>query len=169
MRAISLFVLLTAVNASAEITPGSPVETPTGFASTVDDLVIKLGENSEAHFYFSGQRATSIAMKVAGRRSVFQLDTCALPREIRVDSMKLYRDDLSEGKYRTAELTLLFDVGSDKDRRCGKLPSISLTWTEGRLIQAWLIRQDGPNKATTLPLCYPDVQPNTSLERTRDR
>ena len=108
-------------------------------------------------------------MKVAGRRSLFQLDTCALPREIHVDSMKLSRDDLVEGKYRTAEVTLVFDVGSDKDRRFGKRPSISLTWMEGRLIQAWLIRPDGPNKATTLPLCYPDVQPNTSLERTRER
>jgi len=168
MRLLALLALLISVTAAADIVAGSPKEKPTGSTSTASDLIVKLGTNSSVHFYLSGERATSVEMSVAGHRSVFQLDTCVLSREIRVEGMELERDDLREGEHRSRAVTLMFDVGSEKDRRFGKLPRAQLTWMQDRLMVAAQHHKIAPNEETTSPLCYPDVQPNTSLERTRD-
>jgi len=143
------------------------VEKPTAATSTAADLIVKLGTNSIVHFYLSGERATSVEMNVAGYRSVFQLDTCVLSREIHVEGMELVRDDLNED-HQSGTVTLNFDVGSEKDRRFGILPRAQLIWYRDQLAQAVVHRQIGPNAGFTSPLCYPDVHPNTSLERTRE-
>ena len=160
MRFLSFFTLLISLSAAAEIVAEWPNERekPSGVTSTADDLIVKLGTNSVVHFYLSGERGTSVEMTVAGRRSVFQLDTCTLSRKIHTDGMELERNDLRQDEHRGNSFTLLFDTGTEKDRSFGVLPRVQLTWTYNRLMVASVTRQVAANSGTTLPLCYPDVQ-----------
>jgi hypothetical protein len=169
VRHLALLALLTSANAVADIVASSPYEKPTSVTSTSTDLIVHLGKNSIVRFYLAGEQAVAVEMSVAGYRSVFQLDTCALPRDIHVDGMELERGDIREGDRAPGALTLYFFVGTEKDRRFGELPRAQLTWARDRLMAAVVHKKVGANEGTTLPLCFPDVQPNTSLERTRER
>jgi hypothetical protein len=153
MRHLPVVALLLTATAAADIMTLSPSEKPLSVTSGAGDFTIRLSMDSVVHFSLSKERATSMEITVAGRRSVLQLDSCAVPRMIHSEGMELIRDDLRDDEHRTDGFTLLFDVGPEGDRRFGKLPRIQLTWTNGRIAVALITRLVAANNYHSSPLC----------------
>jgi hypothetical protein len=168
-RVLLCLRLLSAGAAVAKIVAPDPIETPGNVTSSANDFIAHLGADSTVRFTLAGDRAERIDVTVAGKRSVADMRTCALPKSIHPEGMELLRHDLRDDEYRSDSFTLLFDVGAESDRSFGKLPRIQLTWVGGRLVTALITRPVSESKLFSAPLCDPDVQPNNSLERTRER
>jgi hypothetical protein len=168
MRLLLCALTMFARVAAAEIVAEGPQESPSSVAVKSNELAVKLGATSIVRFVLSGQRVVRVDITVAGKRYIADMRTCALPASIHTNNMVLLRDDLRDDTHRRDGFTLLFDVGSENDRKFGELPRIQLTWEHSRLEAAYISHMIAANSGFGEPLCNPDVQPNYAFERSRD-
>jgi hypothetical protein len=80
------------------------------------------------------------------------LATCMRLENVRFESLRFIlgqHDRRKEGTF-----TILFSMGTKKDRRFGSLPMVQLNFYKWQFVDPLITTQTGPHSSLSIPLCY---------------
>jgi hypothetical protein len=132
-------------SASAYISAPSPTEVP-------QSVALEFAADAAVRFTLLNGQLASVSGRVGKIETNLSFDGCKSLKTIRLDTIRLLRDDL-RAKEAHESVTLLFDVGADESRQFGELPHVQLTFSRGELPRALITRKTSENSFFSDQIC----------------
>jgi hypothetical protein len=141
----SVIALVFISSAHANISVPAPEQTP-------QTVSIAFAADATVQFTLIDGRLASLSGHIGKIQTNASFDDCKTLRNLRLDNFKLIRDDLKRQDPQQS-ITLLFDVGSDDDRRFGQLPRVQLTFDARKINHALITRRTSDSGYFSDQLC----------------
>jgi len=141
----SVIAIVFISSAHATISAPAPEQTP-------QTVSIDFSADATVQFTLIDGRLAGVSGHIGKIQTNASFDGCKALTNLRLDNFKVIRDDLKRQDPQQS-VTLLFDVGSDDDRRFGQLPRVQLTFDLRNINHALITRRTSDGGYFSDQLC----------------